>query len=63
MYRLFTELGFCYCQYVCMFHYLSLLTHVPASVAPLDAPSDWRPGGHGFNPPPRSKKKNVHNTG
>ena len=22
----------------------------PASVAQLDAPSDWRPGGHGFNP-------------
>ena len=23
---------------------------VPASVARLDAPSDWRPGGRGFNP-------------
>ena len=23
----------------------------PASVAQLDAPSDWRPGGRGFNPP------------
>ena len=22
----------------------------PASVAQLDAPSDWSPGGHGFNP-------------
>ena len=22
----------------------------PASMAQLDAPSDWRPGGHGFNP-------------
>ena len=22
----------------------------PAWVAQLDAPSDWRPGGHGFNP-------------
>ena len=22
----------------------------PASVAQLDAPSDWRPGGHEFNP-------------
>ena len=22
----------------------------PASVAQLDAPSDWRPGGRGFNP-------------
>ena len=25
-------------------------TSVPASVAELDAPSDWRPGGRGFNP-------------
>ena len=24
--------------------------HWPASVAQLDAPSDWRPGGRGFNP-------------
>ena len=23
---------------------------MPASVAQLDAQSDWRPGGHGFNP-------------
>ena len=23
---------------------------MPASVAQLDAPSDWRPGGCGFNP-------------
>ena len=23
---------------------------VPAPVAQLDAPSDWRPGGRGFNP-------------
>ena len=23
---------------------------MPASVAQLDAPSNWRPGGHGFNP-------------
>ena len=23
---------------------------LPASVAQLDAPSDWRPGGHRFNP-------------
>ena len=29
---------------------LYLHTLVPASVAQLDAPSDWRPGGHGFNP-------------
>ena len=26
--------------------------HGPASVAQLDAPSDWRPGGRGFKPPP-----------
>ena len=26
------------------------LTLQPASVAQLDAPSDWRPGGRGFNP-------------
>ena len=25
-------------------------TFVTASVAQLDVPSDWRPGGHGFNP-------------
>ena len=25
-------------------------THKLASVAQLDAPSDWRPGGQGFNP-------------
>ena len=24
--------------------------NMPASVAQLDAPSDWRPGGRGFNP-------------
>ena len=24
--------------------------YLPASVAQLDAPSDWRPGGNGFNP-------------
>ena len=23
---------------------------MPALVAQLDVPSDWRPGGHGFNP-------------
>ena len=28
----------------------SLLPLAPASVAQLDAPSDWRPGGRGFNP-------------
>ena len=30
----------------CRFHVKS----VPASVAQLDASSDWRPGGRGFNP-------------
>ena len=29
---------------------LDLLRKLPASVAQLDAPSDWRPGGRGFNP-------------
>ena len=30
--------------------FATLLTPlVPASVAQLDAPSDWRPGGRGFN--------------
>ena len=29
--------------------YIRLMAE-PASVAQLDAPSDWRPGGHGFNP-------------
>ena len=28
---------------------LSILSILPASVAQLDAPSDWRPGGRGFN--------------
>ena len=27
-----------------------LRCHEPALVAQLDAPSDWRPGGRGFNP-------------
>ena len=27
-----------------------LLHNIVASVAPLDVPSDWRPGGRGFNP-------------
>ena len=30
--------------------YINLLNFLPASVAQLDAPSDWRPGGRGFNP-------------
>ena len=33
------------------FHCLSITyPSQPASVAQLDAPSDWRPGGPGFNP-------------
>ena len=31
-----------------------ITTVQPASVAQLDAPSDWKPGGRGFNLPPRS---------
>ena len=30
--------------------YHTLHVIMPASVAQLDAPSDWRPGGRGFNP-------------
>ena len=29
---------------------LSMENFRPTSVAQLDAPSDWRPGGRGFNP-------------
>ena len=49
---------------VCLCHLLNILANFsnlflhtakhcgsePASVAHLDAPSDWRPGGRGFNP-------------
>ena len=31
-------------------NYASCKTFPLASVAQLDEPSDWRPGGHGFNP-------------
>ena len=31
-------------------HYVPSHLDLPASVAQLDAPSDWRPGGRGFNP-------------
>ena len=30
--------------------YSVFVATLPASVAQLDAPSDWRPGGQGFNP-------------
>ena len=29
---------------------LNVSENWPASVAQLDAPSDWRPGGRGYNP-------------
>ena len=36
---------------LCMWSYFDETnTTMPASVAQLDAPSDWRPGGRGFNP-------------
>ena len=37
---------------VCYFSLIifSTIELEPASVAQLDVPSDWRPGGHGFNP-------------
>ena len=31
-------------------HQTIIISNMPASVAQLDAPSDWRPGGRGFNP-------------
>ena len=31
------------------FHY-NMSLNMPASMAQLDAPSDWRPGGRGFKP-------------
>ena len=35
----------------CLYNFDPLKPHFwPASVAQLDAPSDWRPGGRGFNP-------------
>ena len=32
------------------FYCIQWFFQLPASVAKLDAPSDWRPGGRGFNP-------------
>ena len=32
---------------------MTTLDKKPASVAQLDVPSDWRPGGRGFNSLPR----------
>ena len=34
----------------CTFYHSGLTESGPVSVAQLDAPSDWRPGGRGFNP-------------
>ena len=36
------------CRGLIVRYFTALL--LPASVAQLDAPSDWRPGGRGFNP-------------
>ena len=40
------------CMHACKFYvcFFCVSIMLPASVAQLDAPSDWRPGGHGFNP-------------
>ena len=37
---------------ICLSYYSHALNlrNIQASVAQLDAPSDWRPGGQGFNP-------------
>ena len=35
-----------YLRFICHSYFIQK----PASVAQLDAPSDWRPGGRGFNP-------------
>ena len=40
----------CILLLACMCHSAILTGHIVASVAQLDAPSDWRPGGRGFNP-------------
>ena len=37
-------------------HFDHLIPYQPASVAQLDAPSDWRPGGRWFN----SHRKQQH---
>ena len=38
------------CSLYCTSNTFLAGTPLPASVAQLDAPSDWRPGGRGFNP-------------
>ena len=53
---MFYNLGAWMARYTAISSKSQLLTqvclhiHMPASVAQLDAPSDWRPGGRGFNP-------------
>ena len=37
-------------EYTCISCCILLSDRGPASVAQLDAPSDWRPGGRGFDP-------------
>ena len=37
-------------MFYCTVDLRSSFWYKPASVAQLDAPSDWRPGGRGFNP-------------
>ena len=39
----------CSSDFPCILEIISWI-NVPASVAQLDVPSDWRPGGRGFNP-------------
>ena len=36
--------------YIYLFQNCDIKSKKSASVAQLDAPSDWRPGGRGFNP-------------
>ena len=38
------------CTYPGMQNRKTICPRMPASVAHLDGPSDWRPGGRGFNP-------------
>ena len=40
----------CLCRFISQNIKVNMVDLRPASVAQLDAPSDWRPGGRGFNP-------------
>ena len=45
------DVNFCHLSLlIASFYEPFTLTDAPASVAQLDAPSDWRPGGREFNP-------------